>query len=208
MLLENTLEYIAIGFVLGLSAGIAPGPLLTLVIAQTLRYNRSEGIKVAFSPLLTDIPIVLAAFWLYTHLLNFNAAVAIISFAGAFFVAYLGLKSLQTKAVETGVWHQQKHSVWRAVLANLLNPHPYLFWVTIGAPLIVQSLQHSWATMVAFLFSFYLMLVGSKVVVAMVIARTKTFINTNRYVFLMRILGATLLVFALMFFYDGLKLLF
>ena len=49
------------GAVFGLAAGLMPGPLLALVIQQTLRHGPTEGIKVAAAPLLTDLPIVAAA---------------------------------------------------------------------------------------------------------------------------------------------------
>ena len=48
------------GMLLGLSAGLSPGPMLTLVVSQTLRHGIQEGVKVAFAPLLTDTPIVIA----------------------------------------------------------------------------------------------------------------------------------------------------
>ncbi len=38
------------GIILGLSAGLAPGPLLTLVIAATLRRDAAAGIRVALPP--------------------------------------------------------------------------------------------------------------------------------------------------------------
>ena len=47
------------GVLLGLSGGLAPGPLLTLVVAETLRHGVRAGIGVALVPLLTDMPIVL-----------------------------------------------------------------------------------------------------------------------------------------------------
>ncbi|MDY6953588.1 MAG: LysE family translocator, partial [Thermodesulfobacteriota bacterium] len=53
------MDTLAIGIVLGLSAGFAPGPLLALVISQTLRHNAVEGLKVALAPLVTDLPIIL-----------------------------------------------------------------------------------------------------------------------------------------------------
>ena len=43
------LTYITTGFILGLS-GLIPGPLLTLVISETLKHGVKEGIKVAASP--------------------------------------------------------------------------------------------------------------------------------------------------------------
>lgn len=48
------------GILLGLSGGLAPGPLLTLVASETLRHGARAGVRVALAPLLTDLPIVLA----------------------------------------------------------------------------------------------------------------------------------------------------
>ncbi|MBT4876955.1 MAG: LysE family translocator, partial [Desulfobacula sp.] len=45
------IHYLTIGMVLGLSAGLAPGPLLTLVISETLLHDIRAGIKVAMAPL-------------------------------------------------------------------------------------------------------------------------------------------------------------
>ena len=38
------------GGLFGLAAELSPGPLLVLVIQQTLRYGTSEGLKVAGAP--------------------------------------------------------------------------------------------------------------------------------------------------------------
>ncbi len=38
---------LTIGIVLGLAAGLAPGPLLALTITQSLKYGIVEGVKVA-----------------------------------------------------------------------------------------------------------------------------------------------------------------
>ena len=37
------------GLILGLPAGLVPGPLLALVITQSLKHNMKEGIKVALA---------------------------------------------------------------------------------------------------------------------------------------------------------------
>ena len=48
-----------IGLLLGAPSGIAPGPMLILIISETLRHGIRAGAKVACIPLLTDIPVVL-----------------------------------------------------------------------------------------------------------------------------------------------------
>ena len=58
------------GLLLGFSAGISPGPLTALTISQTIKYSRKEGIKVAISPLVTDIPIVTISLLIFAKLTN------------------------------------------------------------------------------------------------------------------------------------------
>lgn len=53
------IELLIAGMTLGLYAGFSPGPLLILVISQTLKHGYKEGVKVAFAPIITDVPIIL-----------------------------------------------------------------------------------------------------------------------------------------------------
>ncbi len=53
--------FVTVGILLGLSAGVAPGPLLTLVVSETLSGGVGAGVRVALSPLLSDLPIILFA---------------------------------------------------------------------------------------------------------------------------------------------------
>ena len=47
---------LASGAFLGLSCGLAPGPLLALLLAQTLRHGPREGCKIALTPLVSLSP--------------------------------------------------------------------------------------------------------------------------------------------------------
>ena len=42
------------GLALGLYAGISPGPLLSLIIAESLRGGWPAGFRIALAPLVTD----------------------------------------------------------------------------------------------------------------------------------------------------------
>ena len=59
---------LASGVLLGLSAGLSPGPMLALVLAQTLRHGSREGCKIALTPLVTDPPIILVTLALASKL--------------------------------------------------------------------------------------------------------------------------------------------
>ena len=76
------------GLILGLAAGVSPGPLLTLVVQQTMRHGVREGVKVAAVPLITDVPVV-AATVVVVRAGNLQGALGAISLAGAAFLVYL-----------------------------------------------------------------------------------------------------------------------
>jgi len=200
------MDTLAIGIVLGLSAGLTPGPLLALVISQTLRHNVKEGLKVALAPLITDLPIILVTLYAFMQLAHFKMVLGIISFIGGLFILYLSYESLQTKPLEIGLEPTAPKSLRKGALVNALSPHPYLFWCSVGAPTMVKAQQQSSLGAMAFLAGFYLFLVGAKVATALVVSRSRTFLAGKTYLFTMRILGVLLFVFAMLLFRDGLRL--
>jgi threonine/homoserine/homoserine lactone efflux protein len=194
----------AAGVVLGLSAGFAPGPLLTLVITQTLRHNSVEGVKVAMAPLITDLPIVLASLFVLSRLTEFEFILGIISLSGGLYVLYLAYESLRTGPVKLELAREEPRSFRKGALINALNPHPYLFWTTVGAPLILKLHAKGPLAPTVFVACFYMLLVGSKVFLAVLVGKSKTFLSSRRYVYVMWILGALLVLFALILFKDAL----
>jgi len=202
---DSVLHYISMGVLLGLSAGVSPGPILTLVLSQTLKHDAKEGMKVAISPLITDFPIILFALFIFNQIAKYDLILAVFSFAGGLYIAYLGIESLRINDLNFDTQGVKSGSIKKGVIANFLNPSPYLFWGTVGTPIIFKALNINVLTAVLFLLSFYLLLVGSKVLIAYMVAKTKVFINQKAYVLIMRILGIALVLFSLLFFYDGMK---
>jgi threonine/homoserine/homoserine lactone efflux protein len=92
-------------------------------------------------------------------------------------------------------------------MTNLLSPHPYIFWTVIGAPTFIKAGTISVVSQVLFVFGLYLMLVGSKVVVAIVSAKAKNFIRSSAYQNIIRFMGLVLLVLACILLYEGFQLL-
>ncbi|HBE40772.1 MAG TPA: LysE family translocator [Bacteroidales bacterium] len=205
MMTDNMWHFISAGVLLGLSSGLSPGPLLTLVLTQTISHNRAEGIKVALSPLITDLPIILITVLILGRLARFDIFLAIISFVGAIFLAYLGVESLRSKELNLDVKDSKSGSLKKGIIANFLNPSPYLFWTTVGTPLLLKAYKTDLLASILFMLLFYVCLTGSKVLVAFLADRSKQFINQKVYLILMRILGIALLIFSLIFLYDGVK---
>jgi pimeloyl-ACP methyl ester carboxylesterase/threonine/homoserine/homoserine lactone efflux protein len=201
------MTYLISGLVLGLSAGLAPGPLLTLVVSETMRYGTKEGIKVALAPLVSDLPIVLGTVFVLSRLSNVHVFIGAISFVGAAFLTYLGYESVTFKGVDLETIREKPRSLKKAVVTNILNPHPYIFWLSIGAPLILKALRIHVSNVVLFVAPFYILLVGSKLIVAVVTGKSRRFLKAKGYIYTMKALGLALLLFAVLFLVEGFRTL-
>jgi threonine/homoserine/homoserine lactone efflux protein len=197
------LTYITAGFFLGLT-GLVPGPLLTLVISETLKHGTKEGIRVALSPLITDLPIILVTTLVMSRLADTNHILGFIAFGGSIFLIYLAIESFSFSTSRSDA-NIQASVIKKGVIANLLNPSPYLFWFTIGAPTMIKAFGESIITASLFIILFYSVLIGSKIVIAMVTGRAKNFLSSRYYIYLIRVLGIFLILFALYFLKNGLS---
>jgi threonine/homoserine/homoserine lactone efflux protein len=166
--------YLGMGFSMGLGAGVSPGPLLALVVTASLRSGLGGGLRVALSPFITDAPIIALSVLLVNHLPP--GALRWVGTVGGLVVIWLGVEILRSArgaallgdAPGTG---EPQRELWRGVAVNALNPHPYLFWTTVGAPALVGGWRISPWHALAFVLAFYALLVGSKIVVAWLVSR-------------------------------------
>lgn len=198
--------FLLAGVLLGLSGGLAPGPLLALVASETLRHGVRAGVRVALAPLLTDLPIVLAAILLLRPLTDQNLPLALIHFGGGAYLVWLGVLGLRFRGADLEP-AESTGALRRGVIANFLNPSPYLFWLAVGAPTVLDAWGYGWSAVAAFVAAFYALLVGSKVLLAVALGRARRFLRSGGYIVLMRGLGTSLLLYAGLFLRDGWRLL-
>lgn len=186
----------------GLSAGISPGPLLTLVFSETIKNGQNAGIKVAIAPLITDIFLVSACLFLINGLSSFNIILGLISFVGALFLLYLAFENFRITKTYFSVKHSSSNPLKKAILANILNPQPYIFWLTVGSSFMLKGGVRE---KLYFLLGFYCLLISSKILVAIISEKGKAFLEHKYYIYLIRLMGLFLLFFAYILVKDGLK---
>jgi len=186
-------DYLLQGIALGFAAGISPGPMLVLVISQTLHRGWRAGNLVALAPLLTDAPIIL----LFLFILH-NLPLAVLhwlSILGGMFLIYLGVETARATRSSVAIKAQEMPGrvVLLAVMTNLFSPQPYLFWATVGITLLAQSFTVGGVpATIAFLVGFYCLLVGTKVVIAFLVSRSRNWLTGRGYQWLL--IGCSLLL--------------
>ncbi len=198
---------LAKGTLLGLSAGFAPGPLFALVLSETVRHGTGAGVRVALAPLITDLPIVALSILLLSRVSRLNGLLGILTIVGGLFVLYLGWENFSAGDTPVEPGAAPARSLWKGVAVNALSPHPYLFWLSVGAPITLAAFERGPLSAALFLGSFYFFLVGSKVLLALITGRSRAFLGGSAYRWTMRTLGLLLCLLALLLMKEGLVLL-
>lgn len=149
------------GLGLGFSAAVSPGPFQAFLLGQSGQRSVWRNLPLALAPLFSDGPIILLFALLLTRAPD--ALINILRVVGGFFLLYLAWNAFSvfrhasqtiTAPVTTG------GGLWKAVLMNALSPGPYLFWGTVGVPLLIQSWQQSPLVAVSFMTAFYITLIA------------------------------------------------
>jgi threonine/homoserine/homoserine lactone efflux protein len=190
------------GLLLGFTAGFTPGPLMALVMSESLQRSWRAGLRVGLAPLITDGPIIALSLCALSFGGGNPALLGIISLCGAAFLLWLAYESFNARMPHSDV-SASGHSLTKGVITNLLSPSPWLFWLTVGGPIVVQAGHAGLAGPLLFAVGFYFPLVGTKVVLAIAAERSRTFLKGKWYRWIMQLLGVALVIFAIVIGIDG-----
>ena len=119
----------------------------------------------------------------------------------------MAYESFKTRGLTDDIEVEQPKSLQKGATVNFLNPSPYLFWITIGSPILINAYAESFSSAILFLGGFYSCLVGSKIVLAYATGKSREFLTDKPYIYIMRILGIILIIFALYFVNQGIQLI-
>ncbi len=191
------------GALFGLTAGMSPGPLMTLIIAESLRGGWPAGCRVSMAPLITDTVLVTLALLLAAPLPAWGLPA--ISAAGGAILVWMGWATMRAPGPATlDAAPAAGGPLLKGIATNLVNPHAFLFWLTIGAPIIRDAYGHwSWGGPLAFMGAFFLVMIGFDLMLAFTVSRGRHVLRGPGYRWALRFAGAALALLGLWRFWEG-----
>ncbi len=190
------LTFLLLGAGIGFVAGISPGPVLTLVVSETLKAGWARGAAVAAGPLLADGPIIVLALLVLAQL-PADAEKALTLGGGVFLLYLAATTAWQSRTAALPREHRAHIAggMLKGVAARALSPNPYIFWLLVGAPILRGG---STAEAAAFLSGYYATIVGSNVGLAVVVHTAIKQASEGVYRGLLRVSAVILAVYGVL----------
>jgi len=183
---------------------LTPGPLLTLLVAVSIDRGFRAGLRVAIAPLVTDAPIVALALLLLKDLPE--AFLGGLTLLGGLFVVYLGVQGVrpgEPAPASEEISSRAAKDLWQGAVVNFLNPHPWVFWMTVGAPTLVSGWRQNPVDAVGYLAGFYGWIVGSKIALAWLASKGRSTLHGRWLPRSLRFCGVLLLGLGTLLCYRG-----
>jgi threonine/homoserine/homoserine lactone efflux protein len=149
--------YLLQGIGFGFAAASQPGPFQTFLISQALTRGWKRSLPGALAPLVSDGPIILLSVLALSQLPDWVQRLLYI--AGGLFVLYLAYGAYKSwRNFDETISHPDLAShqtVLKAAMTNALSPGPYLFWMFVTGPILVEGWRETPTHGLALLIGFY-----------------------------------------------------
>ena len=197
----NFTSIFLISFLIALSGALAPGPLLTVVIAETPRGGFKTGPLIILGHAILETLMVGVLLLGFSRFINNPIVVKSISLLGAAVLIYFGLKliitipSLQLKTEKKSY----KHLAILGITMTLANPYWTIWWLTIGLGLLLTAQK---VGLIATLFFFLGHILADFTwysLVSFSISRNKKLLTAKRYKILITLCGLSLILLGIYF---------
>lgn len=136
-----------VGFSIGLSGALIPGPLLAYTIDESLRRGRWTGFMVIAGHVVVEIIVVLLFVYGLLDLLDNPLIFSSVSVLGGLFILYTAyelLREANRGAHEISLKKKLAYpTIVGGILFTCLNPAFPLWWVTVGSRMLLEGLRQA-----------------------------------------------------------------
>ncbi len=131
-------------FLVGLSGALAPGPMLSITISDSVEKGFIAGPLIVSGHIISEILLVILLFAGLGWLIGSAPAAFIIGVAGGLVLIVMGLQmvkskpSLKSRAGDLNL-KSKSRSIFEGILSSISNPYFFIWWATIGGAFLFQG---------------------------------------------------------------------
>lgn len=193
------IDALILGFLIGLTGALAPGPTLVATIHASVKGGWTMGPKVTLGHIIVESCLLLLTVMGISLLFN-QYAIAISIIGGAALVGF-GILTIRGSRdavliVEAG-GDQKNRPVLAGIVTSISNPYFWIWWFTVGGALLVSTLNGGILNAIAFIGGHWTADLAWLTLVSASIHTGRVILKDTQYRFILATCGIFLVIFGL-----------
>jgi threonine/homoserine/homoserine lactone efflux protein len=152
------LEMLTIGFVIGMTGALVPGPMLFVTIDTSMKKGWRAGPEIFIGHAIIEFLVCVLIIYGITAVSD--STVMAISILGGFTLVVFGILTMKNAKDAANSMHEHDKATSRPILSGILtsasNPYFWLWWLAAGSALILQGLEIGIIAAVMFMIGHWL----------------------------------------------------
>ncbi|HWR25064.1 MAG TPA: LysE family transporter [Methanosarcina sp.] len=209
-----------LGFTVGISAAIVPGPMTFAAIGASFKNGWRAGPPIFIGHALTELAIFIIVLIGAASFLG-KTTISYLSITGGLVMLFLGLMMIK-KAKDTSVMgistdnmnfssnqmpaqitasklNPFSGQVFTGIITSALNPFFVVWWLTAGSSIVLQEYIISLAAVIAFILGHWIADLGFLITLSFSFSRGKEMISQRTHQIMVYLCGGFMTVFGLWF---------
>jgi threonine/homoserine/homoserine lactone efflux protein len=201
-------EMLIVGFAIGLTGALAPGPTLVAAINSSLKLGWKSGPLVTLGHAIAEIfMIIFVLTGLYVFLDGYSLLIVLVGGVALIIFGVLTLMDSKNASVSlSGGPGTAGNPVTAGIVTSVSNPYFWVWWFTVGSALLISALSGGWIVLAAFIAGHWAADLGWFTLVSTGVHRGRFFLRQREYRILLTACGVFLIGFGLYFLISGMNL--
>ena len=195
-------DMLLVGFAVGLSGALMPGPMLFATIDSSLKKGWIAGPEVVFGHALLELVIAVLIVLGLTSFIG-SEAISIISVVGGFVLIIFGAMTIKGASDASNALHSDGAIVSSPVMAGILtsasNPYFWIWWLAAGSALVMRGLEIGLVAVAFFVVGHWMADLGWYSLISTSFSRGKSLMSSKTYERILASCGVFLIVFGAWF---------
>jgi threonine/homoserine/homoserine lactone efflux protein len=190
------LQMVLLGFVIGLTGALAPGPTLVATINASIAGDWTTGLKVSLGHAIVELfLVILILLGLATVALPYTTVIAGIGGIALVVFGILTIKGSRKATMRTSEVQTIANPYMAGLVTSAANPYFWIWWLSIGSAMVIAGLEGGLALAGAFMVGHWTADIAWYTLVSTGVSKGKTLFSDTVYQKIMGFCGIFLIVF-------------